>query len=54
MIDQRGEEYGIYFRGRWSEMYYKISTDKKVESFGQDAQDYQNFCGKSRDTSFRF
>jgi hypothetical protein len=47
MIDPSGEEYDIYFSEIAGEKCtYKISADKKVESYGQDAGDYQNFWGE--------
>ena len=48
MIDNAGEEYDIYFSEIFGEKCtYKISRDKKVQSFGEDAQDYQNFWGET-------
>ena len=46
MIDSTSMEYDIYF----SEIVgkkctYKISGDKKMETYGQDAADYENFWG---------
>jgi len=46
MIDNSGLEYDIYFSEIVGEKCtYKISRDKKVETFGEDAADYQNFWG---------
>ena len=46
MIDTSGCESEIYFSEIVGEKCtYKISPDRKVESFGQDADDYQNFWG---------
>jgi hypothetical protein len=46
MIDTSGKEFDIYF----SEIVgmkctYKISEDKKVESYGEDAEEYRNYWG---------
>ncbi len=47
MIDSQGQEYDIYFSEIFGEKCtYKISADKKVETFGQDAADYGNFWGE--------
>jgi hypothetical protein len=48
MIDEAGKEFDIYF----SEIFgmkctYKIGVDKKVESFGSDADEFRNFWGES-------
>jgi len=48
MVDGKGSEFDIYF----SEIVgmkctYKISGDKKVESFGADADEYRNYWGES-------
>jgi len=46
MIDTKGCEYDIYFSEIYGEKCtYKISGDKKVETYGADAMDYQNFWG---------
>jgi hypothetical protein len=46
MIDSAGLEYDIYFSEIVGEKCtYKINRDKKVETFGEDAADYQNFWG---------
>jgi len=48
MIDTKGMEYDIYFSEIYGEKCtYKISTDKKIETFGEDAPDYQNFWGEA-------
>ncbi len=46
MIDSRGDESNIYF----SEIVgmkstYKISSNKKVEAYGEDADGYRNYWG---------
>lgn len=46
MIDSSGCESDIYFSeivGKKST--YKITPNKEVETYGQDAEDYQNFWG---------
>jgi hypothetical protein len=46
MIDSAGMEYDIYFSEIFGEKCtYKISKDKKIETYGEDAADYQNFWG---------
>ena len=46
MIDGSGNEYDIYFSEIFGEKCtYKISSDKKVEKFGEDSEDYQNYWG---------
>jgi hypothetical protein len=46
MIDTSGKEYDIYFSEIAGEKCtYKISVDKKVEKFGVDSPDYQNYWG---------
>ena len=47
MIDNHGKEYDIYFSEIFGEKStYKISADKKVEKYGEDSADYQNYWGE--------
>jgi hypothetical protein len=46
MIDDSGKEFDIYFSEIFGEKCtYKISGDKKIEIYGEDAGDYQNYWG---------
>jgi hypothetical protein len=46
MIDAAGMEYDIYFSEIFGEKCtFKISGDKKIEKFGDDPADYQNYWG---------
>ena len=46
MIDSHGEEYDIYFSEIFGEKCtFKIDANKKVEKYGEDASDYQNYWG---------
>jgi len=46
MIDTAGAEFDIYFSEiAGKKCTYKISKDKKVEKYGDDAGDFQNFWG---------
>ena len=48
MIDSKGCEYDIYFSEIFGEKCtYKISGDKKMEVFGEDAADCQNYWGEA-------
>ena len=47
MIDSNGKEFDIYFSEVYGEKCtYKISGDKQVEKYGEDAGDYKNFWGE--------
>ena len=51
MIDSAGEEYDIYFSEIMGETCtYKISANKKVQSYGENAPDYQNYWGETPKT----